>query len=139
MLQSPAWRRALRAGRQNKRTNYRSCGASSLENGMTFPLNTIETDVLVIGGGLAALRAALSARSAGARVLMLGKRLVGRSGSSTMTTGGYAAAFPELNDYDSSRLHYIDTMVGGGYLSDCRLVQALVDDAPARLSELWDF
>ena len=33
-----------------------------------------ETDVLVIGGGLAALRAALSAREAGARVLVVVKR-----------------------------------------------------------------
>ena len=104
---------------------------------MTVRLKEIETDVLVLGGGLAALRAALSARSTGARVLMLGKRLVGRSGSSTMTTGGYAAALPELNERDSSRLHYIDTIVGGAYLNDRSLVQALVDDAPARLRELW--
>ena len=75
---------------------------------------TLDTEVLIIGGGLAALRAALAARSAGARVLMLGKRLIGRSGSSTMTTGGYAAAMPDLNSNDSVLLHYIDTIVGGG-------------------------
>jgi len=106
---------------------------------MTFRLKKIETDVLVIGGGLAALRAALSARNAGARVLMLGKRLVGRSGSSTMTTGGYAASLPELNEHDTAHLHYIDTIVGGGFLNEPSLVQALVDDGPARLRELWDF
>ena len=100
---------------------------------------TIETDVLVVGGGLAALRAALAARGTGVRVLMLGKRMVGRSGSSTMTTGGYAAAVPELNSGDSARLHFIDTIVGGGYVSDRKLVRALVDDAPARLSELWSY
>ena len=43
---------------------------------------TVETDVLVVGGGLAALRAAISARQAGARVLVAVKRLFGRSGSS---------------------------------------------------------
>ena len=35
---------------------------------------TIESDVLVVGGGLAALRAALAARTAGARVLIAVKR-----------------------------------------------------------------
>jgi fumarate reductase (CoM/CoB) subunit A len=100
---------------------------------------SIETDVLVVGGGLAALRAAIGARRAGARVLMLGKRLVGRSGSSTMTTGGYAAALPEMNGADGPRLHYIDTVAGGGYVNDRKLARALTEDAPARLQELWDF
>ena len=36
---------------------------------------TVETDVLVVGGGLAALRAAISARPAGARVLVEEHRL----------------------------------------------------------------
>ena len=100
---------------------------------------TIETDVLVIGGGLAALRAAISARKAGARVLVAVKRLLGRSGSSALTTGGYAAVSPGLNADDDPDLHYIDTVVGGGYVNDRALVRALVDDAPARLTELWEF
>ena len=100
---------------------------------------TIDTEVLIVGGGLAALRAALAARNAGARVLMLGKRLIGRSGSSTMTTGGYAAAVPNLNSGDSAELHYIDTIVGGGYVNERSLVRAFVDEAPARLRELWDY
>ncbi|HEV8464145.1 MAG TPA: FAD-dependent oxidoreductase [Pseudolabrys sp.] len=100
---------------------------------------TLDTEVLIVGGGLAALRAALAARSAGARVLMLAKRLIGRSGSSTMTTGGYAAAVQNLNSSDSAELHYIDTIAGGGYVNERKLVRALVDDAPARLRELWDY
>jgi fumarate reductase (CoM/CoB) subunit A len=100
---------------------------------------TLQTDVLVIGGGLAALRAAISARQAGARVLVAVKRLLGRSGSSALTTGGYAAASPELNAHDDAQLHYMDTVVGGGYVNDRALVRALVDDAPARVAELWEF
>lgn len=99
----------------------------------------LDTDVLIVGGGLAALRAALAARDTGARVLMLGKRLIGRSGSSAMTTGGYAAAMPELNAADSTELHFIDTVVGGGYMNDRKLVRVLVDEAPTRLCELWDY
>ena len=46
------------------------------------PATTLATDVLVVGGGLAALRAAWSARQAGARVLVMVKRKLGQSGSS---------------------------------------------------------
>jgi fumarate reductase (CoM/CoB) subunit A len=100
---------------------------------------TVETDVLVVGGGLAALRAAISARQVGARVLVAVKRLLGRSGSSALTTGGYAAALPDLNARDDRHLHYVDTVVGGGFVNERALVHALVDDAPARLTELWEF
>jgi fumarate reductase (CoM/CoB) subunit A len=48
----------------------------------------IETDVLVVGGGLAGLRAAIAARRAGARVLVVVKGKLGRSGCSAMTTAG---------------------------------------------------
>jgi len=97
---------------------------------------TVETDVLVIGGGLAGLRAALSARQAGARVLVAGKRQVGRSGSSVNTTGGYAAVMRDLNPHDDEELHVIDTVIGGGFVNDRRLVRALAQDAPARLRDL---
>ena len=99
----------------------------------------IETDVLVVGGGLAALRAAISARKAGARVLVAVKRLLGRSGSSALTTGGYAAVSPGLNRQDDSDLHYFDTVIGGGYVNDRKIVRALVEEAPTRLAELWEF
>jgi fumarate reductase (CoM/CoB) subunit A len=100
---------------------------------------TLATDVLVIGGGLAALRAALSARQAGAEVLMVSKRQVGRSGSSVNTTGGYAAVLSDLNAQDEERLHYIDTIVGGSHVNDRALVRTLAWDAPARLRELLGY
>jgi fumarate reductase (CoM/CoB) subunit A len=107
---------------------------------MTEPASfgTIETDVLVVGGGLAALRAAISARKTAARVLIAVKRLLGRSGSSALTTGGYAAVARGLNADDDADLHYSDTVVGGGYVNDRDLVRAVVDEAPARLAELWE-
>ena len=90
----------------------------------------------MVGGGLAGLRAALSARQSGARVIVVGKRHVGRSGSSVNTTGGYAAVMSELNSDDDKKLHLIDTIVGGGFVNDRRLVRSLVGDAPDRLREL---
>ena len=61
---------------------------------------------------------------------MLGKNLIGRSGSSTMTTGGYAAAMPDFNTGDSADLHYIDTVIGGGCVNERSLIRAFVDEAP---------
>lgn len=108
----------------------------SLRMSSATHLKTYETNVLVIGGGLAGLRAALSARQAGAKVLIVGKRQIGRSGSSVNTTGGYAAVMSSLNVADDERLHVIDTIAGGGFVNDRRLVRALAEDAPARLRDL---
>ena len=98
----------------------------------------LDTDVLVIGGGLAGLRAALSARRAGGEVLVVGKRQIGRSGSSVNTTGGYAAVMTDLNANDDERLHVIDTIAGGGFVNDRRLVRVLAREAPARLRDLLE-
>ena len=98
----------------------------------------VETDVLVVGGGLAALRAAWSARQAGARVLVAVKRKLGQSGSSANTSGGFAAASPDLNPLDDPRQHYGDTIVGGGFVNERRLARALVEEAPARLREVME-
>ena len=97
---------------------------------------TLATDVLVVGGGLAALRAAWSARQAGARVLVMVKRKLGQSGSSANTSGGFAAASPALDPADDARQHYADTVVGGGFVNERPLARALAEEAPARLQEL---
>ena len=99
-------------------------------------LQAHEADVLVVGGGLAALRAALTARRAGADVIVAVKRRLGQSGSSANTTGGYAAASAEYDPDDDAWQHYADTIAGGGWVNERRLARALADEAPARLREL---
>ncbi len=96
----------------------------------------LATDVLVVGGGLAALRAAWSARQAGARVLVVVKRKLGQSGSSANTSGGFAAACADLDPADDPRQHYADTIVGGGFVNERVLARTLAEEAPARLREL---
>jgi fumarate reductase (CoM/CoB) subunit A len=96
----------------------------------------LATDVLVVGGGLAALRAAWSARQAGARVLVVVKRKLGQSGSSANTSGGFAAAWTDLDPVDDPRQHYVDTILGGGLVNERALARALAEEAPARLREL---
>jgi fumarate reductase (CoM/CoB) subunit A len=95
----------------------------------------LETDVLVIGGGGAGARAAIEAAKSNARVLIVVKGLYGRSGCTVMAEGGYNAAFG-FTDEDSPDLHFEDTVLGGRYLNNQRLVEILVREAPERLIDL---
>jgi fumarate reductase (CoM/CoB) subunit A len=93
----------------------------------------IETDVLVVGGGLAALRAAYDALRSGARVVLAVKGKAGRSGSSAMTSAGYSTA---LSESDSTDAYFEDTIRGGRGINDAKLVRILADEGPKRLEEL---
>jgi fumarate reductase (CoM/CoB) subunit A len=100
---------------------------------LTTPLETFDTDVLVVGGGLAALRAAYDAAGEGARVALAVKGRAGRSGSSAMTSAGYSAW---IRPDDSPERHYQDTVAGGRGLTEPRLAEALAREAPLRRAEL---
>ncbi len=54
----------------------------------------LETDVLVIGGGIAGAFAAYRAREAGARVLLADRSYFGRSGCSALASGVYPSYMP---------------------------------------------
>jgi fumarate reductase (CoM/CoB) subunit A len=96
-------------------------------------MTEVETDVLVVGGGLGALRAAYDALKAGARVVLAVKGKAGRSGSSAMTSAGYSTA---LSASDSADTYFTDTMKGGRGINDPKLVRILAEEGPQRLSEL---
>src|SRR5689334_350051 len=96
-------------------------------------MREIETDVLVVGGGLAALRSAYDALRAGARVAIAVKGKAGRSGSSAMTSAGYST--PQATA-DSADAYFEDTMRGGRYINDPKLVRILAEEGPQRLREL---
>jgi len=60
-----------------------------------FPmLKHIETDILVIGGGIAGAFAAYKARATGARVLLVDRSYFGRSGCSALASGVYPCYMP---------------------------------------------
>jgi len=85
-----------------------------------------KTDILIIGGGGAAVTAALTAQEQGAKVLIATKLRLGDS-NTIMAEGGIGAAtLPE----DSPAIHYIDTMIGGRFKNIPELVETLVTDAP---------
>src|SRR5450755_296650 len=90
-----------------------------------------ETDFLVIGAGVAGLRAAIELAPAG-RVLVLAKREVTDS-NTQFAQGGIAAA---LSDEDEISLHLQDTLNAGDGLCNVEAAKALVEDAPGRIEEL---
>src|SRR5204862_6864177 len=96
---------------------------------------TIEHDVLVIGAGGAGLRAAIEASAAGVRVGVVCKSLLGKA-HTVMAEGGIAAALANVDDRDSWRVHFADTMRGGQYVNNWRMAQLHAQEAPARVREL---
>lgn len=98
-----------------------------------------ECDVLVVGSGGAGCRAAIEASKFNLNVTIVSKGLSFKSGCTTLAEGGYNAAFGYVDSEDSVDVHFQDTMKGGAYLNDMRLVRILVDEAQERLIELESF
>src|SRR5688572_27252775 len=95
----------------------------------------VEHDVLVIGAGGAGLRAAIEASSKGARVGLVCKSLLGKA-HTVMAEGGVAAALANVDDRDSWRVHFADTLRGGQYLNNWRMAELHAKEAPERVNEL---
>ena len=100
---------------------------------MNHPL--LDHDVLVIGAGGAGLRAAIEASAQGATVGVLTKSLLGKA-HTVMAEGGMAAALANVDDRDSWRVHFADTMRGGQYLNNWRMAELHAREAPDRVREL---
>ena len=98
-------------------------------------IETIEHDVLVIGAGGAGLRAAIEASSTGSRVGLVCKSLLGKA-HTVMAEGGMAAALANVDERDSWRTHFADTMRGGYYLNNWRMAELHAKQAPDRVREL---
>ena len=96
---------------------------------------TYHHDVLVIGSGGAGLRAAIEASAAGVSVGVVCRSLLGKA-HTVMAEGGVAAALANVDDRDNWRVHFADTMRGGQYLNNWRMVELFCKEAPARVKEL---
>ncbi len=92
------------------------------------------TDVLIIGGGLAGLRAAL-AIDPGLSVVVITKDEVEQS-NSNYAQGGIAAVWSPNDRFES---HVENTLVAGGALCDRQVVEHVVREAPHRIQELIDW
>src|ERR1700722_6176453 len=106
-----------------------------LEDRLVSEYITHEHDVLIIGAGGAELRAAVEASATGVKVAVISKSLLGKA-HTVMAEGGIAAAMGNVDDRDSWRVHFSDTMRGGQYLNNWRMAELHAKEAPARVNEL---
>ena len=95
------------------------------------PLLRRQFDVLVLGGGIAGLTAAIAAARRW-RVGLLTKASLNDT-TTFLAQGGIAAA---LGESDSPELHFQDTVDAGAGLCDPDAVRVLVNEGPDRVREL---
>jgi L-aspartate oxidase len=92
------------------------------------------TDVLIIGGGLAGLRAA-NAVDPRLNVLVVTKDAIQQS-NSTYAQGGIAGV---MDPDDRFEEHVNDTLIAGGTLCDSQVVDMVIREAPERIQELIEW
>src|ERR1035437_8734515 len=92
----------------------------------------IQHDVLVVGAGLAGMRAAVAAREAGVDTAILSQVHPMRSHSGVAQGGINAAVAPD----DNWENHWFDTVKGSDYLADQEATEILTRSAPENIYEL---
>jgi fumarate reductase flavoprotein subunit len=94
-----------------------------------------DTDILILGTGGAGLVAALHAQKAapGQTITIAVKGLMGKCGCTRMVQGGYNVA---LSPGDSVERHFMDTIIGGKWLSNQDMAWKLCETAVIRVREL---
>ena len=97
----------------------------------TDNLERIETDVLVVGSGIAGLYAALHVDES-LRCLLVTKTEIEKT-NSWLAQGGIAAVIAKEDRYDS---HVADTLEAGAGLCDEHAVRVLVEEGPENIREL---
>ena len=98
-------------------------------------MRELSSDILILGSGGAGLFAALHAHKAAPElsITVAVKGLLGKCGCTRMVQGGYNVA---LAKEDSVERHFMDTIVGGAWLSDQELAWKLVNLAIERIHQL---
>jgi len=99
-------------------------------------VDTIEHDLLIVGSGLAGLRAAIQAAktSSNIKIAVISKLQVMRSHSVSAEGGTAAVLFPE--EGDSIESHVYDTVKGSDFLGDQDVIEKLVYEMPSEIYQL---
>ena len=93
-------------------------------------VNSIEYDLLIVGSGLAGLRAAIQAAKTAPsiKIAVIAKTQVMRSHSVSAEGGTAAVLYPE--DGDTIESHVYDTVKGSDLLGDQDVIEKLVSEMP---------
>lgn len=91
-----------------------------------------ETDFVIVGAGIAGLRAAIGLAASGARVLVVTKEALGES-NTNYAQGGIAVA---MSGEEDIALHLEDTIQAGDGLVSREAAAVLVQEGPLRVEEL---
>lgn len=94
-------------------------------------LPQIFTDVLVVGAGVAGLRAAIASADAGAEVIVLSKSDLAQT-NTAWAQGGIASVLEEGDSFDA---HAADTQAAGAGLCDEPVVRRVIEGGPERMRE----
>src|SRR5215203_4977821 len=95
----------------------------------------LETDFIVIGSGVAGLRASIELAKTGASVTVLTKDKASES-NTEYAQGGVAVV---LSDDDNAELHEEDTLVAGAGLCDAEAVETLVTEGTRYIKQLMEW
>jgi len=107
-----------------------------MEMGTTQRINT---DVLVIGGGAAGLRSAIAARKHGLDVLITSESPVGFKNNSAISKATFAVTGIWKESADSPEVHFKDTITGGRFINDRKLVEAMTQAVRQQVHSLIEF
>ena len=97
-------------------------------------MDVIKHDILIVGGGLAGLRAAIAAAVEGVSVGLVSKVYPMRS--HTVSAEGGAAAVVRTDTGDSLQLHFEDTIKGSDFLADQNVAEYFVQEAANELIQM---
>lgn len=100
-----------------------------------FFVMSLETDFIVIGSGIAGLRAAIGLAENGGHVTVLTKDKASES-NTEYAQGGVAVV---LSDDDDAELHEEDTLIAGAGLCDPQAVETLVTEGTKFIKQLIDW
>ena len=94
----------------------------------------IDTDVLVIGSGIAGIRAALEIPKQGKQAILTSKSPLGKATNTTLGGGGFACS----SDSFSPEEHFDQTMNSGRMINDRILVDRFTTKARSEIEGLTD-
>ena len=97
----------------------------------------VETDVLIIGGGMAGMFAAIKAREDGAKVTVVDRGYIGRAGASAFNDGHYTVFNPDWG----AKLEVWQRFnaVNGEYMNNPQWTEATILDSWERLQDMLSY